>query len=208
MFWIYFNEDKDVFIPKHLQSRLHQYSVFVRNLSEKSSLTIDQYLQVLHDIRHELVPFVQDIQPLYSLAHEHANQIIQQESDDIYSDFDTEQTAEKKYLLAKQKLQTLLQEKVFLNHQRYDSKSFKAKYLNIASSWNQPGYTDLILFAVLGIHHFRDSKKVFSSFTEEQLKEKLEFSLESGFPKSFSLTLKDFLVIIEQLNFKKHLFTI
>jgi hypothetical protein len=72
---------------------------------------------------------------------------------------------------------------------------------SIWKSREQNNYKDLILFSVVGIHCLDKKNEVYNAFTTKQLSNTFIF-------QNVKFTLEEFLLIIDQLNFKKYFFDI
>ncbi|MFA6256374.1 MAG: hypothetical protein WC606_04285 [Candidatus Absconditabacterales bacterium] len=213
LFWIYFDKDKDkdVFIPDHIKSRLPQYKVFINAMPNDRMLFVHEYFSILKHIRTGIEPFVTQVRPLLQLTKTYTrNELHKDGSDEMYSGFENEEHEEKYHKLAKERFAGLLlvQNDVEHNQQKYDRDRFQQELSVISDTWQENDHKKLIVFAVLGIHYFDKKNLVFDAFTSAQLKMGISFALPGYMPDATSLTLEEFLIIIQQLNFKKYFFAL
>ncbi len=175
-------------------------------LDDNLDFSLYEYLKLLKAVRVQIEPFTKEIQKLLDVAKEYASKEIDTQNLDVHSSFDQEESIQEYRVAAKQGFNNLLLEK-FKDNELYTEEWFYVMHDFIGKSWHQEGYKDLILFSVFGMHYFDKKPMVYGAFTSEQLISPLVFSIGSSkHPTPVTLTLKDFLVIIDQLNFKKHFF--
>lgn len=197
-FWIYFNENKNIFIPPNLKIFLSK-KLFIEDIgNENAPFILKKYVIILNYIRTMMEDFIAKILPLVQLTKNHAKSEI--DTDITYSDFSLEQEAADIDTLTKETFDSLYKETFAGDKDSYDIDWFHNISTTISDEWQQNKYKDLIMFAVLGIHYFNQKKIVYDAFSEQQLQELLTF------PGWDTLTLSDFLAIIQQLDFKKHFF--
>jgi len=91
LFWIYFHENKDIFVPKHLASHLSTYKVFLDDADDDCDLTFPEYFFVLKYIRNNVLPLNTLINSFMHVAHEYArNNSPKDDSEIIYTEYDRE----------------------------------------------------------------------------------------------------------------------
>jgi len=198
LFWVYFHDHKDVFIPRYLKWFSTNCVVFVDRMWEETSFSLYTYLRLLKHIRVEIEPFTKQIQQLLAIAKEHARK----ETDD------QEEEMEQYSLFTKQKFSNLLTS-TFDQDGLYTEEWFMQTFESIWATWDTPWYKELILFAILGMHYFDKKHMVYKAFDTRSLASSLMFSVGSQKkPESITITLEEFLALIDQLNFKKHFFAL
>lgn len=175
-------------------------------LGENLDFSLYEYLKLLKAVRVQIEPFTKEIQKLLDVTKEYASKETDTQNLDVHSSFDQEESIQEYCMAAKQGFDNLLLEK-FKENKLYTEEWLYAMHDLIGESRDKEGYKDLILFSVFGMHYFDKKPMVYGAFTSEQLNSPLVFSIGSSkHPTPVTLTLKDFLVIIDQLNFKKHFF--
>ena len=87
-FWIYFDEGKKIYIPKHLKKYLPQYKVRLSSDFDDVDITVQQYLLLLKHIKLAVDPFAQKIAPIIVQAVHYADMQVQNEfSDDAFTEY-------------------------------------------------------------------------------------------------------------------------
>lgn len=204
LFWVYFNDNRDIFVPRHLQSFVAKQEVFVDGVD--CSLVLDEYFSILQKIRVTLEPFTQNIQQFLTLAKDYAHDVVHRQGiDDMYSSFDQEEVSEQYLTIAKKKFLSLL-----ASEKNADDIFTDAWFTSLCDTiWNtreKDAYKDLIYFAVLGMHYFNKKNLVYRALSQENLiNSPVSFVATKG-DELIEITVWDFLAIVEQLNFKKNFF--
>lgn len=207
MFRIYANIDQDIRIFKPQFALFSQYPIHVKDVPTEESLKITQYMKTLRFIRNGLNWFMQHIKYMSSLAKDHAKWIIQSESTDemFNTDYERETEAEKFRALAKKHLKHSMETVLPWSQQKYDWDWFVQEKNIIADTFEDNNYQDLMKFAMLWFHYFDKKSDVYDAFMPEQLSMMIHFTVPGFRPTAISL--REFLNVIEHLNFKKHLFS-
>lgn len=205
LFRIYFNEHKDVFIPKHLKGRITHFKVFVSQMPNNTKLALHEYLYVLRNIRKQINDFMIAIEPLKKTAHDYADLEMKETlEDDIYTDFDRDATQQQHRALAKAKFSDLMQASSDVS---YDRDRFQQEMSILPDTRRLNNYKDITVFALLGFHYFDKKNLVYSIFSDQQLEEELVFDLPKYQPDKVSLTLEEYLHLIEKIDFKNKVFS-
>jgi len=204
IFWIYFNEDKNIHITSHLKKYLPKYTVEMDWSSKDFNITFQQYLLFLEYIKIQTDPFVQQIKPLVGEATKYAHTLIAKDSSDgMFSEYQMQD--ENKFFCekTKEKLSSLMELK-FTDKHLYTKDWFNRERKNINQKLLQHDYSSVCIFALLWCHLFDSKHEVFNAFPPEILNKQVDFVSSSN--ENNSITLKDFLTIISHLNFKEKLF--
>ena len=150
LFWIYSTEHKDVFIPGHLKSLITQYSVLIPHMPNNRMLALHEYLYILRNIRNQLDPFIQKIEPILKMARTHAKTEMQDVlSEDTYTAFESDDTQAKYDNLVKEKFSQLMDSVFEFEEPTYDRDRFQQEIALLPETWKQNNYNDLFMFAVL-----------------------------------------------------------
>ena len=150
LFWIYFAEDKDVFIPGHLKSLITQYHVCVPHMSNNRMFALHEYLYILRNIRKQLAPFIHKVQPLLKIARTYAQTEMQDVlSEDTYTAFESENTQATYDLLVKERFSQLMADTFASETLSYDIQRFQQRLAMSPRIWDHKDDTERLLFAVL-----------------------------------------------------------
>lgn len=150
LFWIYSTEHKDVFIPGHLKSLITQYNVSIPHMPDNRMLALHEYLYILRNIRSQLAPFIQKIEPFLKMARTHAKTEMQDVLyEDAYTAFESEDTQAKYDNLVKEKFSQLMNSVFEFEEPTYDRDRFQQEIALLPETWKQNNYNDLFMFAVL-----------------------------------------------------------
>lgn len=150
LFWIYCAEDKDVFIPGHLKSFITQYCVCISHMPNNRMFALHEYLYILRNIRKQLFPFIQKVQPLLKIARTYAKTELQDVlSEDTYTAFESENTQATYDLLVKEKFSQLMTDTFVSEKLSYDLKRFQQKLAMSPRIWDCKDDTERLLFVVL-----------------------------------------------------------
>lgn len=210
MFRLYADKNKDIKILKPQFKLFSKYIMSIPGIDENESIRITQYLKTLRFIRAWLNPIVQDIKALAKQANDHATEQLKMEgTEEIFSVFDNETNAESHHTIAKKYFKDAL-ENEFLKHeplQKYNDERFLQEQTIIGDCFEDHDYQDLMIFALLWFHYFGKKNEVYDAFLPEQLEtQQISFTIRQYNPTTISLWA--FLKIIENLDFKKHIFMV
>ncbi len=205
LFWIYFHEDKDVFVATHLKKYLWKYTVNIDGISQDNPITLHHYLELLKSIRHELAPLVASLKPLVDTSVAHAHKVVKEEfSEEVFSDYQVQTEAEILRTTIKNTLLSSIKKELSICQCTLER--YQQEKNSIGDKFVSGDIFAVIKFAVLGGNLFEHMNDVFHAFSSEQLDQYIDFSSVYHIP--ISLSLRDFLTIIDQLNFKKNFFKI
>ena len=200
MFRLYAHKDQDITVSKPQLALFSKYLMSVPGIDTSEPIRITQYLKTLRFIRAWLDPLLQECTSFVKDAKNHAIQELKND-DEAFTVFDNEVDAEAKNVLAKKYLHKTMSE------QEYDRDRFMAEKNIISDCVEKNNYHDLMTFAFLWFHYFEHKHEVYEAFTPEQLQTlQISFTLPGFHPTILSLWA--FLKIIEQLDFKKHIFSV
>lgn len=200
MFRLYADKNQDIKILKPQLKIFSKYLMSIPDIDASEPIRITQYLKTLRFIRAWLDPLLQEIKSFAKEAKNHATQELKT-NDDAFTVFDNEAYAEAKNILAKQYLHETMSE------QKYDQDRFMTEKNVISDCLEKNNYQDLMIFALLWFHYFEHKYEVYDAFMPEQLQTlQIPFTLPGFHPTTISLWA--FLKIIEQLDFKKHVFSV
>lgn len=202
IFRLYADKDQDIKILKPQLKLFSQYPVTIPGVSMDQWLKVTQYIKTLKFIREWLSPIFNNIQSLTSEAKNFAAKKVSLENADMFhTHYDLEDEKQTEHGLAKQHLEESLVS------QQCDLDRFLQESTLISTCFEDNNYQDLLSFALLWFHYFERKNDVYDAFTSEQLTTKyISFTLPGYHPTTLSLWT--FLKIIEQLDFKKHLFAV
>lgn len=202
IFRLYANKDQDIKIVKPQLKLFSQYAVSIPDVPETEVLRVTQYIKTLKFIRTWLHSVLQEIQTLVQEAKSYAiAQLEMESSDTFHTGYDLEQQKQTEHDCAKQRVKELMSCKY------YDQERFLQEQNIVASCLEDHNYQELMLFALLWFHYFERKNDVYDAFLLEQMETtNISFTLPGFHPTSISLW--NFLKIIEHLNFKKHLFSV
>jgi hypothetical protein len=153
-----------------------------------------------------IYPYAHDIKPLVKQARKNALDDHPEHKEEIFSSRESELESSHLRKSAKQHLDELLKEKFADAYVKYDQDWFMQQCKEMSSN-TLNDYQELMMFAVLGFHYFKKKDAVYNAFTPEQLESQIPFDLpDYPLDDPYLISLKDLLGILEQLNFKTHLF--
>ncbi len=200
MFRLYADKNQDIKILKPQLKLFSKYFMRVPGIDSSEPIRITQYLKTLRFIRAWLDPLLQECKSFAKDAKNNATQDLKN-TDEAFTVFENELDAEAKHVLAKQYLENIMSE------YHYDQDRFASQANSISDCFDKHHYNDLMVFALLWFHYFEHKNHVYDAFTPEQLKNlQVAFTLPGFHPTALSLWA--FLKIIEQLDFKKHIFSV
>ncbi|MFA7717588.1 MAG: hypothetical protein WC875_02645 [Candidatus Absconditabacterales bacterium] len=205
LLWIYLNEGTDITIKDEQKKHLPEYKakITLAPPSEFKEMPLHHYIALLNSIIKTLFLFFEcDIKPLIEKAKKLALQDNPRQEGDVYTVGERELQYAYVHGSAKQHFDGLMEEKL-----EYDQDRFDKQCAQISGTFAQNSYKELMVFALLGFHYFDKKNDVYAAFTPECLESQISFDLPD-YPEesSYTLSVKEFLQIMEQLNFKKNLF--